>query len=299
MELLNDAVKLGERALSLLSLVPATFWGVVFGAFFSILSVHLTNRASTTRLEQQFDHERMLKTKEREIALKKDIYLEAAEAVSVALSAIVNISNLEIADDKVMEEYVKKSPVFAKAQVVGGHKTINAILEFTGEFGAQSLRLFAFRHQLMAEKAKATLLGEQAAQFRKEADRFLELKKQFNLDLMVDDKKWGVLDSSFEFEHQRSIAANQERRELVRQLEIKRHEFLTKCAQASLTLSPMVIPMLEAVREELELPLPSAEYRVSVEKSIANQRARVDEYLGNVSAELSKPPMEQKAPSLS
>ena len=64
-----------QEVVELIEDVPATFWGVLAGSFFSILGVWLTNRASEARLEIQFKHERLVKSTERELTLKKDIYL--------------------------------------------------------------------------------------------------------------------------------------------------------------------------------------------------------------------------------
>jgi hypothetical protein len=46
--------------------VPATFWGVLAGSFFTLLGVWLTNRAQGRRLDRQLEHERTLKSEERE-----------------------------------------------------------------------------------------------------------------------------------------------------------------------------------------------------------------------------------------
>ena len=72
--------------IDLLDKVPAAFWGVVFGSFFSILAVWLTSRDSTARLLKQFEHERLVKNHNRELGMKKEIYLDAAEAISAAIS---------------------------------------------------------------------------------------------------------------------------------------------------------------------------------------------------------------------
>jgi hypothetical protein len=73
--------------LQMLDAIPASFWGVVVGSFFSIGCVALTNRASDRRLRAQFEHEWKLKTKDREMALRKKVYLAAAEAIAAGVCA--------------------------------------------------------------------------------------------------------------------------------------------------------------------------------------------------------------------
>ena len=69
-------------AIEWLSRVPATFWGVVAGSFFSLGGVWLSNRNSARNLKAQLDHDRATRAKEREMSMRKDIYLAAAETIA-------------------------------------------------------------------------------------------------------------------------------------------------------------------------------------------------------------------------
>ena len=280
----SQLVNLFRDALGFLGQVPAAFWGVICGSFFSILGVALTNRASTDRLEIQFAHERRLKTKERELALKKEIFLEAAEAVSVALNAITNIADLNMPNEKVMEEYRKKAPAFAKIQLVGSTQTVEALLEFTGDWSAKTLSLFAIRHKLMLERNAIGALDSQNLLFSKEADRYLELQKQYNLSLTNDPQKWHVLQSGFDFEQQRSVDGNNTRQALAGKLGAKHLQLIGSCSQAVIDISPLIVPLLIAAREELELPFNGEIYKGNVEKSLSKQRLRMEQYLGEVAS---------------
>lgn len=277
-------MKLLTELIERLQQIPATFWGVVFGSFFSIVGVWLTNRASTARLQVQFQHERLLKTKERELALKKDIYLDAAEAVSVALASITRLGNLDLPNDKVMEEYARKSPAFAKVQVVGEMDVVDALLDFTGELGEILLKLWVRRHQLMAEKNQMSILDSQLTEYRKEADRYLEMMKQYNLNAAVDAKRWSVLQDNFDFEQKRSVDGNRARQTLAQRLAVRHLEFLSECSIVTTSMQALVLPLLLAVRKELEMPLELEKLQVSMEKSLAKQRKATVEYLANISA---------------
>ncbi len=94
-----------DNFLSLLGSIPATFWGVVIGSFFTIGGVHLTNRTNDRRLRAQFDHEQKTKTKEREMAMRKEIYLAAAETVTAGLSTLGRIPNLELTHEQATVPY--------------------------------------------------------------------------------------------------------------------------------------------------------------------------------------------------
>jgi hypothetical protein len=46
--------------------IPATFWGVLAGSFFTLVGVTFTNRSNDKRLSKQLAHDRQIKAKERD-----------------------------------------------------------------------------------------------------------------------------------------------------------------------------------------------------------------------------------------
>ena len=74
-------------------MVPGTFWGVFIGSFFAFGGVMLSNRASNRRLQAQFEYERELRNHDRELALRKDVYLAATEAISAGLESVAKMAD--------------------------------------------------------------------------------------------------------------------------------------------------------------------------------------------------------------
>lgn len=268
--------------LTLIEDIPATFWGVLFGAFFSILGVWLNNRASETRLENQFKHERLVKSTERELALKKDIYLDAAEAVSAAISSLLNFGNLDTSNEKVMESYLQKSPVLAKVHVVGTMQTVASLANLLDEYRKQSLDLWVVRHQLNAQKSAIANIDKRVAKFQKEVDISLELIKQFNISGAGDQQKWDRLQKNVDFEMERTTDGLEKRGELARNLAVEHAAFIGTCARASIAVSKHVVPLVKAIRHELELPLDSDGYQNLVNRSLSQQIQDSDQYLAKV-----------------
>lgn len=267
--------------IDLLYKVPASFWGVVVGSFFSILAVWLTSRDSTARLLKQFENERLVKNHDRELGMKKEIYLDAAEAISAAISTIASLSNLDIPNNEVIERYSSKSAAIAKAHVVGTAETIELLLEFTGEYSAQILKLFAVRHKLLAVRSQIAMQDARINAFQNEINSVLEKMKQFNQNVEVNQQKWEALIRNADFEQTRLDDAIQNRQKVEEQLNAQHREFIVGCSSASLGLSSRVAPLLSAVRKELELPLNLEGYKRSADASIAKQRNNINQYLGN------------------
>src|SRR6266704_7145489 len=160
---------------ALIEKIPATIWGVVAGSFFTLIGVALTNRANDRRLREQLAHDRRIKDRDRELSLRKDVYLAAAEAVSAGFMAVGRFANLDISNEAVTADYIEKSPSIAKVHVIAREDTAKAVATFTGELAAVYLRLFAKRITLVAKKQQLALLKVQMDSFGKERDRMLDL----------------------------------------------------------------------------------------------------------------------------
>jgi len=75
-----------SQLLALIERIPATFWGVVIGSFFSLGGIVIANRANDRRLREQLKHDREMRNRDRELSLRKDVYLSAgAEGDVVSL----------------------------------------------------------------------------------------------------------------------------------------------------------------------------------------------------------------------
>ncbi len=113
--------------------IPPSFWGIVIGSLFSLGGIMITNRANDRRLRAQLEQDRDLKHREREMSLRKDVYLSAAETIWAGLSAIGRFSNLDIPHDKVIEAYSEKSYVIAKIHIIAKDETLKAVVAVINE----------------------------------------------------------------------------------------------------------------------------------------------------------------------
>lgn len=116
-----------NQLLALTEKIPAAFWGVVIGSFFSLGGIMIANRANDRRLREQLRHDREMRNRDRELSLRKDVYLSVAEAVLAGIAVIGRIADLEIPNNKVMEAYADKSPAIAKAHVIANERTVEAL----------------------------------------------------------------------------------------------------------------------------------------------------------------------------
>jgi len=171
--------------------------------FFSLGGVVITNRANDRRLRAQLVNDRELRNRERELSLRKDVYLGAAEAISAGLTAIGRFANLDLPNDKITEVYLEKASSIAKIHVIAKEETVKSVVDFVNELGTAYLRLFAMRYPLVIDKNQLAILDKQIESFANERDRMIELMKQFNLEGNTDKRRWEVIQNNFKFEQER------------------------------------------------------------------------------------------------
>jgi hypothetical protein len=268
--------------LSLLEKIPATFWGVVIGSFFSLGGVVLANRASDRRLRAQLEHDRDLKARERELSLRKDVYLAAAEAVSAGFYSVSRFADLRIPHEDLTKHYLEKAPAIAKVHVVAKEETAQAVLQFVGELSATFLRLFTKRYPLVAQQQQLAFLQQQIDRFGRERDRIVELMKQYNLDGIPDPRRWDVLQRNFEFERDRVDRTIKEHDSLAASHYSQALNYMKECVSETSRLGRLVVPTIVTVRRELDLPIDEAVYRRLVDESTAKVEATLNEFLASV-----------------
>jgi hypothetical protein len=266
MEYFQEIVRLLEK-------IPASFWGVAFGSVISIIGINATNRASDKRLVRQFANDREQKTKEREMTLRKEIYMDASEALSAGLVCISKFANLHIADDEITKEYLEKVPSIAKVHVIAKIETIEAIANFTSELGLVFLKLANTRFALIKEKNEIDSLIPQIDAVEKETNRLYDMLKSENENNegTVNKIKWDALKSNWLFEQKKLIELAEKRASLSELFLPKQIDFMRECFSYAAPLQKLHLPILVAIRSELEFDFNELKYQTIIEDGINKQ----------------------------
>ena len=278
----------------LLGSIPPTFWATLIGALFVLVGVIVTNRANDRRLEKQLAHDRDAHNRERQMSLRRDVYLAAAEAISAGLYTTGQYINLEIPYEKITEAYQAKAPSIAKVQVIAKEETIEALVAFSNELTATFLRLAAHRMPLMQQKQRADFLQTQVNKALGEQTAILEEMKHYNREGISDQQKWELLNRSFGSVNRHLDQLIQEQRAQGLTFYSSYTKFVEKWAEALAVLSQLLVPVVLAARKELELPIDETEYRRIAAKGLTDQMESLRDYMSQlqrfVSGELLGPP---------
>jgi len=228
----------------------------------------------------QLAHDRDLKDRERELSLRKETYLAAAEAVHAGLIALSRFANLDIPHDKLIDSYTDKAPSIAKVHIIAKEETVRAVITFSATLDATFIRLFAKRGPLVKEKLEIDVLRAQVDTSLKENSRTLELLKQSTLEGTIDQRRLDLLNHNLEFERTRSDAASQEADTLTRTLYHKQLQLMEDAMEEKNKLVGLLIPVILSIRKELELPIEDeVGYRRVMEAATSEQLEIFKEYL--------------------
>ncbi len=267
----------------LVAQIPATFWGIIIGSIFTLTatlgSMILMNRGNDRRLQSQLDQDRELKNREREMTLRKEIYLAAAEAAAAGMIAIGRFTSIKDFDEKLIDEYTEKSPSLTKVLIVAKEETVRAVMNFLTELNATFLRLYVRRAPLVFQKQKFDLLRAESDSSTKENARSLERMNQYLLDVQHDQPKWDALQRSFEAVQRRGEEARQEAEILDMKLRAKHFEYMEECYVETIKIARFLTPALISIRKELDLPIDEAEFSRISEEAIAKQIESLKEFI--------------------
>jgi hypothetical protein len=208
----------------------------------TLSGVIVANLSQAKRLRTQLAHEREMKNREREMSLRRDVYLAGAEAAYAGLLAVNQFANLDTPHEKIIQGYLDKAPSLAKAHLIGKEETVKALVAFTAALDTLFVRLFARRDPLVFEKRRIDVLKAQA-------------------------------------EQKQSAEGNQEANKLMVALYVKQLQLMEDSTDEKNKVVRLLLAVVFSIRKELELPIDEAEYRRVIDAAAAEQLKIFKEYL--------------------
>ena len=244
--------------------IPPAFYGVIIGSFLTIIGVVLTNISNTKRLRLQHEHEQKLRNKERDLNMRREVYMDAMEAISAGITAISRFSELNETPEALMKSYSSLSSKLGKVTIVGQNETIEALANFQLEVNGAFLRMSAKR-----EKFDANLRQSQAieAKVKTLIERLDQLTKQLTQAKVNQEHELaGRLQSAIDALQNELTETELKEEEIGGQL----WQTVTNLVQTSMRevseLNKLLVPLISLMRRELELPFNKEHFAQILEK---------------------------------
>lgn len=222
------------------------------------------------------------------MALRRDVYLGAAEALARVRDVLASFSNTSIGDLQ-RQSMLQGNPGWMnKIHVVGSPETIGTFIDVMEFFAETSLHLFKERSQIdWLNLQRDNLRNEIQGKLTHQEQLLTELRalaarqpEPGEVEYASQLVKWleGIREQLETARTAEAALANQ-----VQEL----HRALTlKCMRASITLQDRLTSVNLAIRKELELPLPADRYSETMKSS----SSRLTKLFDRALEELEGPP---------
>jgi hypothetical protein len=222
---------------------------------------------------------------EREQNIKKEVYMDAVEAITKIQNMVANFSNLNISEEKITSEFSEQAGKIAKVQIVGTKETVQAVTVFMGEIGTAILHLTLERMALINRKNDIQISVDLRDKYQSEVDRYLSIMKNINLAGNQDQGTWKYINKSFDFECEQRDKHNKEIDELWALQNGEHIVYVRQCMATFFEISNHLPQAVLSVRSELGLEISHDDYLDIFNKNIEKGKVVFDAFLSKLEPE--------------
>ncbi|MDR3391605.1 MAG: hypothetical protein P4L77_07710 [Sulfuriferula sp.] len=220
---------------------------------------------------------------EREKNIKKEVYLQAVEALTRTQNIVGTLSNLNTDEQKITAGMVNDSGLIAKVQIVGSERTVKAVTTIMASIGTAIMELMLERGILVERKNTIEMLEGFRSRAQGEIDRYIAIMKNLNLEGNQDKRLWDSINNSVQFETQQRDKFSQEISDLWKTQNKEHLKFTQKCMNKFFEITSLLPDAVLAVREDLNLTISNDAYLDIFNKNIEQGRKVFGEFFKNIS----------------
>jgi hypothetical protein len=247
------------------SSIPDVIWAAIIASGLTLSGVYLSNRGNRRCLLVQLRHAAQEKDKERELHIRKEVYMEAAEAIAESIediqrlpNRIIHTNNLEICN--------KLLQAVAKVHMVGTLDTVKNTDQFMEKFNQSTL-------PIVPEITKFAVLKQELVNLNNLSEIQINIMKEINKNFEQMDSSSKQNPDSLEIyketfqgiktKHDTTVASMVEKGDELKPLQTK---LLSMCLKAGIYLQKESLYVILSIRKELNLEIDSAEYISEMEE---------------------------------
>ncbi len=261
--------------------IPPALYGIIIGSFLTIIGVMLTNSSNTKQLRIQHEHERQLKDKERDLSLRREVYLQAMEAIAAGLVAVGRVSEMDSSMEDLMRSYTDLSPKIGKVSIVGKNETIKAMANFQQELTGAFLRLSAKRESFRSLNQRAGTLENSINSKKSELERLAEklATTPASKDVKQDMSK---VARDYEKLSVKTKKLEKEFEEIWEHLYPLQIQLVKESFSEVSKLDNLLVPLVGMMRSELELPFDEQYYAKIMADGHQKQKQYLDAFFNDL-----------------
>lgn len=280
---------------------------VVFSAIASFLGIFLKEKARGTATKQDIqditkkiesvkssyahvleelksNNQLKLAEIEREKNIKKEVYLQAIEALTRSQNVVASLTNLNENEQQITSSMRDNAGSIAKIQIVGSEETVKAVTIIMSSIGSAILELMLERSVLVNRKNTIELLETYRIKAADEIDRYISVMTNINIEGNHNQRLWDATNRNVEFQTQQRDKYRQEINDLWVIQNEAHVEFTQKCMNEFFEITSLLPAAVLSVREELNLPICNEAYLDIFNKNIENGKRVLSDFYDKISS---------------
>lgn len=283
---MNWLYHVAASILYFLGRVPDVVWAALIAAGVAFFTTTLSNRNSRRQLQMQLDHGAREQERDRAMALRRDVYLPAIEAVARVHGVLGRVINLDVDLSAISDQMVIDFAAMAKVHLVAGEATVRGLLAFQKALMPAYFELLARRSSLAVRQGpiatEQTLIDRALAEHRK----FLQMMQQINLSGVRDDAAMQRVNAQADIQMSSARTHSEKQAALHGEQTADQLSATARLGELELEVARFMPETLIAARRELDLPIDPDEYK----RLFGEQQESVQRAMREFIDRLRKPP---------
>ncbi len=250
-----------------LTQIPDAVWAALLASGLTLLGVMLSNWSNTKRLTKQLSHDSSEKEKDRINALRKDVYLRAAEEAAKVSGYLGKIPQLDPSKENIADSLSEFFGVAAKLQLVSQPETSNLAGELVTRYGEILMMLLAKASPVHNLNADIRIASESYDRNQAEVVRALAEMTQLNESREKNPVRFAALEQSFKNAQEAANHFNTERSQAYAKHAEAMREYMIALFQELRSVARLQMQLSAAIRGELNLTTDMAAYEIRLQNN--------------------------------
>jgi hypothetical protein len=244
--------------------MPDVVLGALIGAIAGIAGSWLTSLAQRRGLREQLDHDAQERSLEREMRLRREVYLKAVEAAYTSIRAIGQLGDLNSSNHDFDASISEAGRALSRMVLVANDQTVDAVSRFQTQLVESCLSLMLKRVPVTRIQNEIDALTHRMDALVGEEEQFINYPGVPHGTKPDRGASAGTRRDNRGRADQWQVLATK-RNELVKARDIQWVARFRDCISHARRLHEVIVPVVCAIRREMRLPFDERAYERSVE----------------------------------
>ena len=258
-----------QNVIHIFTAIPNVIWIVVIASCLTIFVVMWTNRGYARRQHELLAQEERKFKFERNLQLKKEVYIEMVAVFSRSHDTFLKLIHLEISLEEIKDNTRNMDEAAAKALLIANEHTVTKLQEYTADFLEAYLALLKKRNRLIQLSKTINAYNDLIANANTEKDRLLKLLDDAVNRNINDNNSMEHIQNNYKSQEETIVDAGNKIDEKRKEFQPLYKDFINQCLVEYARLRVAMIPMIAAIRNELDSEIHYEVFEYIMQKSMS------------------------------